>query len=258
MLEKFLEEIGLSDKEAKVYLALIEVDDDSVLSLARRTGINRTTIYPILQSLVRAGLASETQSGVKTHYRAEPPERLESVLERRKIEIDEQVKRLAVVVPQLRSQMRGDSRPVVKYYEGKQGVLSAMDDFFGVDSADGEVVHMIYNRDLLERRFSEEERKRYASIRVAAGLRTKAIYSASKDLPAHELSERRRLPSDVKIDADIAVFRNRVRIVTLGDRISSLLIEHPDIASTLRAIIDDYFSWLPAKSNLLEKGERGE
>ncbi len=247
MLEKFLEEIGLTDKEAKVYLALIEVDDDSVLSLARRTSINRTTIYPVLQTLIRKGLVSETQRGVKTHYRAEPPERLESVLERRKIEIDEQVKRLAEVVPRLRSQMRGDSRPVVKYYEGKQGVLSAMDDFFGADSADGEVVHMIYNRDLLETRFTGDERERYQKIRVAAGLKTVSIYSASKDLPPHPLSDRRRLPPEVDVRADIAVFRNRVRIITLGEKVSSLLIEHPDIADTLRSIIDDYFSWLPAQ-----------
>jgi sugar-specific transcriptional regulator TrmB len=257
MLEKFLEEIGLSDKEAKVYLALIEVDDDSVLNLARRTGVNRTTIYPVLQALTVKGLVSETQKGVKTHYRAEPPERLQSVLERRKIEIDEQVKRLAEVVPRLRSQMRGDSKPVVKYYEGKQGVLSAMDDFFGADSADGETVHMIYNRDLLEARFTGDERERYQKIRVAAGLKTVAIYSASKELPPHPLSLRRRLPPDVEIKADIAVFRNRVRIITLGERVSSLLIEHPDIADTVRAVIEDYFAWLPAPKPAAE-GEGGQ
>lgn len=246
MLEKFLEEIGLSDKEAKVYLALIEVDDDSVLNLARRTGINRTTIYPILQTLVRKGLASETQTGVKTHYRAEPPERLESVLERRKIEIDEQVKRLADIVPQLRSQMRGDSRPVVKYYEGKQGVLSALDDFFGDGPADGETMHMIYNRDLLEKRFTGDELERYKKVRLSTGLRTRAIYSASRVLPSDEMSNRRRLPEGVRIDAEIAVYRNRVRIITLGERVSSLLIEHPDIADTVRSVIDSYFSLLPA------------
>lgn len=246
MLEKFLEEIGLSDKEAKVYLALIEVDDESVLSLARRTLINRTTIYPVLQMLIRKGLVSETQKGVKTHYRAEPPERLESVLERRKIEIDEQVKRLAEVVPRLRSQMKGGSKPVVKYYEGKQGVLSAMDDFFGADSTEGETIHMIYNRDLLEARFTEDERNRYKNIRLSAGLKTVSIYKSSKEFPDHPMSVRRRLSADVDIKADIAVFRNRVRIITLGENVTNLLIEHPDIADTLRAIIEDYFSWLPS------------
>lgn len=246
MLEKFLEEIGLSDKEAKVYLALIGVDDDSVLGLARKTSINRTTIYPVLQSLISRGLVSETQKGVKTHYRAEPPERLESVLERRKVEIDEQVKRLGDIVPRLRSQMRGDSRPVVKYYEGKQGVLSVLDDFIGDDATDGETIYMIYNRDLLEKRFSSEDRARYQKRRIAAGLKTVAIYSASHDLPEHPLSVRRRLPPDVDIKAEIAVFRNRVRIITLGERVSSLLIEHPDIADTVKTIIEDYFAWLPA------------
>jgi len=77
MLEKYLQEIGLGDKEAAVYAALLQVDDDSVLDLSKKTKINRTTIYPVLESLAKKGLISEVKVNAKVRYQAEPPERRE-------------------------------------------------------------------------------------------------------------------------------------------------------------------------------------
>ena len=60
MFEQFLEEIGLSEKEAKIYLALLQVDRDTIQDLATKTGINRTTVYPVLETLQKKGLVSES------------------------------------------------------------------------------------------------------------------------------------------------------------------------------------------------------
>ena len=51
MLEKNLEELGLGDKEAAVYVALLAVDHASVLDLAKKTKIKRPTVYVALDSL---------------------------------------------------------------------------------------------------------------------------------------------------------------------------------------------------------------
>ena len=53
MLEKYLQEIGLSDKEAGVYLALLATDNSSVIELAGKTKIKRPTVYVILESLAK-------------------------------------------------------------------------------------------------------------------------------------------------------------------------------------------------------------
>ncbi len=90
MLEKYLQDIGLNEKEAAVYLSLLAVDNSSVLDLSKKTNINRSTTYVVLESLAKKGLVSETTVGKKTHYQAEPPERLETFIEQRKILLDEQ------------------------------------------------------------------------------------------------------------------------------------------------------------------------
>src|SRR5689334_7735404 len=125
MFEKFLQEIGLSDKEASVYLALLQVDNASVIELANKTKIKRPTVYVILESLAKKGLVSETTIGKKTHYQAEPPERLKTFVERQKLTFEERAKRLDDMIPQIKSvQRESGERPVIKYLEGKAGVIS--------------------------------------------------------------------------------------------------------------------------------------
>ena len=41
MLEQYLEEIGLSDKEASVYLALLQFDAATPAQIAEKTKLNR-------------------------------------------------------------------------------------------------------------------------------------------------------------------------------------------------------------------------
>ena len=138
MFEKYLEDLGLSEKEAKVYLSLLQVDNDSVLDLAEKTKINRTTIYPVLESLSKKGLISEVKVDKKVRFQAEPPERLETYVERQKIVLEEHAKRLKDVIPQLKSvQRETGERPVVKIYEGKEGIISSLEDFFETSDSGG-------------------------------------------------------------------------------------------------------------------------
>src|SRR3989344_6596845 len=124
MLEKYLQDIGLSDKEATAYLTLLAVENASVLDLAKKTGIKRPTVYVILKSLSKKGLVSETTIGKKTHYQAEPAERLETFVERRKLALEEAGSLLKDLIPQIKSMSReAGEKPIVKYFEGKEGIV---------------------------------------------------------------------------------------------------------------------------------------
>ena len=89
MIQDFLKEIGFSDKEAEIYLALIKVDSDTILDLSRKTKIGRTTIYPIMESLKEKGFVEEIKIKGKICYRAKTPDRIESFLQEQKIKLEE-------------------------------------------------------------------------------------------------------------------------------------------------------------------------
>jgi len=162
MLEKYLQDIGLSDKEATVYLTLLAVEHASVLDLAKKTKIKRPTVYVVLESLSKKGLVSETTIGKKTHYQAEPPERLETFVEKRKIALEESQRTLKDVIPQIKSIARETGeRPVVKYFEGKEGIISASEEMFRNETGGGEPIYLIYPKDLLDEMFPEQERSKF-------------------------------------------------------------------------------------------------
>ena len=76
MEKKFLQDIGLDNKEIDIYLGLLQVDSSSVLELSKKTKILRTSIYSVLDSLIEKGLVSEIKKGKKSYFQAEPPERI--------------------------------------------------------------------------------------------------------------------------------------------------------------------------------------
>jgi len=158
MFEKYLQDIGLSDKEASVYLALLAYENASALEIAKKTNIKRPTVYTALESLAKKGLVSETTVGKKTYYYAEVPEKLESLIERKMVSLRESQKTLKDIIPQLKSLSREHGeKPIVKYFEGKEGIVSATNEFLEVTPDSNEPMYFLYSKDRLDEVFSTGE-----------------------------------------------------------------------------------------------------
>lgn len=239
-MQKFLEDIGLSEKEALVYLELLRAETSSVLDLSKKTNILRTTIYPILESLEEKGLIAKTKVNKKIRFAAEQPERLETFIEAQKIKLNEQSKLVNEYVPQLKSLSRqAGEKPIIKIYEGRDGILKANAESFGFEkSQPGDTAYFIYPFDLLENFFSDTEIKKARAVRLSKDIKSLAIYTYSKgDRATSENSERIRIDANkYPIKCDISIFKDRVRIHTLGKSLSSILIKNQDIADTLKSL----------------------
>jgi sugar-specific transcriptional regulator TrmB len=239
MLEKYLQEIGLSDKEASVYAKLLEVDSDTVLDLSKKTKINRTTIYPVLESLQKKGLVSEIKMDKKVQYQAESPDRLETFVERQKVVLEERSTRLKDIIPQLKSvQRESGERPVVKYYEGREGIIASSEEFFSPDDKGGDM-YLVYPRDLLSEIFTESERVKYKTRRVDKDIKTKVIYTSSSGEIVDSTGTRVKIDQKkYPITCDISIYKDRIRIHTLKKSLAGIFIRSQDIADTLRSLMD--------------------
>ncbi len=240
MLEKYLEEIGLSEKESQLYLALLQVDSESIQDLAKRTGINRTTVYPVLETLEKKGLVSEVQKGKKVEYVAAPPERLETFVERQKVVLQERSERLKDIIPQIKSiQRESGEKPIVKYFEGRDGAIAAHEEFYEMHDSKSQEGYFIYNKDLLNSTFTEQEQERYRKIRVNKKVTPISVYT-SEDGDIHFVTPGERTRIDHKkypIYSDIIIIKDRVLIGTLGEHLSSILIKSKDFAETIASLV---------------------
>ncbi len=240
MIEKYLEEIGLSEKEVQVYFALLTVDSDTIPDIAKKTGINRTTVYPVLETLEKKGLVSESQEGKKTKYMAAPPERLETYIERQKTVLEEQAARLKDVLPQIKSiQREVGEKPIVKYFEGREGTIAAHEEFYEMHDDKAKEGYFIYNKDLIDQTFTQIERDRYRKIRVGKHVNPVSVYTHEKgDITFSTPGLRTRIDQKkYPLFSDIIIIEDRILIGTLGDHLSSILIKSKDFATTLASLV---------------------
>ena len=138
-----LSHIGLSDKEAAVYIASLEIGPSVVQDIAKKAGVNRATTYVMIEMLAGRGLVSTFVKGKKRFFAAESPDRLASLLRLQKREIEEREKDIENVIPILNAMFNAEGvRPQVRYLEGRDGILSVMKTFQEIEGEWVEIVAM--------------------------------------------------------------------------------------------------------------------
>lgn len=81
-LVKDLQYIGLNEREAKIYIALLGFSEATPSALHRLSGVTRTKVYEILERLVMAGFCIERNAGRVKYYRAIKPSVIRKTLEK--------------------------------------------------------------------------------------------------------------------------------------------------------------------------------
>ena len=121
-----LKEFGLSKSEAEIYLNLVKTPGAQPASIiARKTNMNRTTVYKTLVHLTKLRLATKTMKHGITCFIAEDPEdRLKSLVEERQNKLSEVNKAVLNALPRLtvEDEMMESNLPKIRYYEGLEGI----------------------------------------------------------------------------------------------------------------------------------------
>jgi len=81
MYETQLKELGLSDNEIKIYLALLEHGILNPTQLAEKTGLHRSYIYDTLDRLLEKGIINTILINNKKNYQAIDPKVLREIFE---------------------------------------------------------------------------------------------------------------------------------------------------------------------------------
>jgi sugar-specific transcriptional regulator TrmB len=245
MLEQELISIGLNEKEARIYLSSLELGQSTVQNIAIKSAINRATTYFIIDSLMQRGLMSSFHKGKKQYFIASDPDNLIEILEKEKENIENKKENLKKLLPQLQSlNNKQQNRPIVKYYEGKDGITAMVDEFLKTEKVS---VNMAYSVNAVNNLFSEKERLRWRKNRIERDIDTKVLYTYKEgELPEIAKSNRIKIPFEkFPVTCDIAIYDNKIRLASLGKRLSGIIIEDEEIARSLKAIFD--LAWEGAK-----------
>lgn len=253
-MEQLLVKLGLSDKEAKVYTALLELAEDTVQNIAKKSGVNRATTYVILDKLMRHGLTSQVKKGKKTYFVAEDPHELENILDYQQQEVEHRRRFLGDSMNQLVAVYnRQKGKPTVRYFEGEDG-LEALDRYrSNIEDRDkGSVQYGISPIDLVEQNFPER-RQRGVSDRVKAKVTSKVIFTHNQDIfnakdNKSNYRESLFLPKELlPIDMSLSILPWGVKIYSL-DKTNpyGIVIEDEGLAKNMKVIHD--LAWKGAET----------
>lgn len=243
MLTTYLQDIGLSEKEAALYIALLAHDHASVAVLAEKTGIKRPTVYVTLEALERKGLVSQVLSGKKTLYRAEEPERLNTFIEHQKVLLEEQKKRLEEYIPAFRAiEKQSGEKPIVKYFEGKEGIIAMYKEFYDrTRHEQGGRMDLIFPMDATKELFTKEESKALYDERMKRQIASRFFFTSTEQdaLSGATLVDGKKIQDgNLLVTADISIYKDQVEVTTFGKNPSGIFIKCKDFADTMRTLFE--------------------
>lgn len=113
-LRELLKELGFTEKEVVVYLAVLKRRRVAPAELSQSTHLNRTTVYAVANSLISKGLLAEDLAGKKRTLFAVPPGELQKLLRKEEREFKEREKTIAALMRELALAQVGAEYPVPK------------------------------------------------------------------------------------------------------------------------------------------------
>jgi len=122
MHENILEELGLTEAEAKIYLSLVDLGSTTATAIIAKTKLHKGTVYSLLEGLVEKGLITYIIKGRKRYYQAITPERFLEVLKEKEAKFKK-------ILPELLAKHRTAKEKQEAYMlRGKDGVRTVIND----------------------------------------------------------------------------------------------------------------------------------
>ena len=244
MYEQELQNLGLSEKEAKVYTTALELGPDTVQNIAKAADVNRATAYVQIDSLKDKGLMSEFDKGKKTYYVAESPQRLKNFLSAIEKELAVKKTQTDSIIPGLMSLFDGmGERPKVRFFEGMDGARAEREEFLKTKS---KMIYGIIDYDKLFQ-FYPEQQTAYTNLRAKKKIKTKVFYVSKtpvKDANSKEyLREAKHIPANkANLEASITIYDDKIAISTYSSNPTSVIIESDRIATTFRSLFEVFWA----------------
>lgn len=237
-LHSALKNLGLSEKEAAIYLALLQGGQATAYQLANRSGLKKPTTYVILDELIERGAARKLMQRRGAIYVATDPVELF-------VEARNRFENAESALPQLRALAQGDKKTIsASYFEGMTGIKEMYKKLVQKTAGKTCVGFYAHEKD------TPKELREYWSVLNAEMVKQKIKlrgvttvdattkeYLEFKKMPRELLDIKGLSPKEYSSNVSIEVYGDCTQIVS-HQYVQGLLIQNPDIANVMRQIFE--------------------
>lgn len=239
-----LTSLGLSSTEASLYEVLLRLGEAPASEIIQSSGMKRPTVYKALYSLEKKGLVSQQDVKKKIHFRPASPTLLLEQAETRYREASQARSMLQTVMPTLLSAYTlSVERPVVQVYEGVEGLKKVYLD----NIEEGQPLYSFLQTAEVDPELFAWLTATYVKKRAQAKIHAKVIVATgdwSKNYISRDVEEYRTTKvidsHKFPFQHEVIIYGNKVAFIHFkkGDPLIGIIINHPAIATTMRAIFD--------------------
>jgi len=233
-IHKSLEKIGFSTNEIKVYLYLVDYGQSKAGRIAKGTGIQRSSAYGAINSLVYKGLIAYATVGKVKIFQATSPNRLLEY-------IKEQEEIIKDVVPELKKRHKFTKKTGnVRMFKGNKGVQSVLKDIVREGKE-----HVVFGS---EGQFTK--RMPIFSKQIVRDINLKKMKTRSIVRPGRkDLSSKgekyRYVDKDIRSNVVTNVYGDKIAIIVWTDEPEAIIIENAEAAKAYLNYFE--FMWKNAK-----------
>lgn len=234
--EQAVEALGFSEKESRVYIALLGMGIGSAVGIASKANIKRPTAYVVLDELIKKGAVFTIPRSKKKLYRATPAQNLFELYETR-------FKKAKGVLPEIQAISKQESyKARVFLYEGVEGVKESL--MYGTKELAGKTLRGFSAKGTPEILRTFENFEEHNNLLKKLGIRVRGIvpHDASVESFRKKDAEYNRTMKEVpnntySSDVSIEIGDTFVRFFDPVN-LQALVIENPAITKTMGEIFE--------------------
>ncbi len=228
-----LEEIGLSNTEVKVFLALLGLGESKAIEIIRKSKLQSSSMYNALNHLIEKGFVAYIKKHKIKYYKCSDPETILKYLELKKSEF-------LRILPELKEKQKKVEKEGVEFYKSYKGIKTLFLELLK-DGKKGDIYRSIA--------FEEKEEYIKASEKLFAA--AKSLVKEKKIITKVITHEKTRKPKDKKTKTifnkryvdfpllpNTLIFKDKTAIISWTDEPSGILIHSKDIAEKYSKFFD--------------------
>ena len=228
----------LTENEKKIYIELLRLGESTASPILEKTGLQNSVFYRTIHRLMDKGFVTYILRGKIKHFRASNPEMFLAQEKRRELEIKELIPKLKEI------QKVSQNKTTAEVFIGLKGLVSMYYELIS-DSKPGEEYYFF---GFPERVLDDAMNKVYIPFRkyrIEKKLKVYGLLNTALKGKIKQFSHVKEKYVDYPLPPNMAIFRDKIVIVSWGDIPTGILIQSQDVADQYKTFFN--LLWKNAK-----------
>lgn len=228
---EILKEIGLSDKEALIYIESLQLGPASILAISKATKLHRPIIYKIVESMLDKGVMKTTLNKSRTEYVSVEPEELIKIIENKRRLLEQALPGLASL------STTGKDEVKIFFYHGKK----QLQELFKTGLTSKTEILSFFPTKYMVELFGKREMEDIIKQRVEKGIFSKTLRSKESEQEfegstqeQQALREVKYIPENIPLRMGVVIFDDKVNLFSPIEENFGVQIKSKSYAELMR------------------------